>query len=55
MSTPQSILQELIETVDKMLESIDENYSVDLKLTKSIVIELREELEEVFESHGDDI
>jgi len=54
MSTQQTIVHDLIETVDKMLESIDENYSIDLKYTKGIVIELKEELEEILESHGDD-
>ena len=50
--SPDRIVHDLIETVDKVLEQIDESYSADLKIAKRFALELREELEEVLESHS---
>lgn len=51
MSTRDKIVLDLIETTEKLLEQIEENWSSDLKTIKKITIDLREELEEVLESH----
>lgn len=45
------IVHDLIETAEKLLEQIEENWSSDLKIVKKFATELREELEEVLESH----
>lgn len=51
MSPRDKVCLDLIEAVDKLLEQIEENWSSDFKTVKSIVNELREELEEVLETH----
>lgn len=51
MSSKDRIVHDLIETTDRLLEQIDENYSSDFKLIKKFACELRDELEEVLESH----
>lgn len=51
MTTHNKVVLDLIEVTDKLLESIDENWSPDFKLVKKFATELRDELEEVLESH----
>lgn len=54
MASTDRIVIDLIETTDKILEQIEENYSADLKIAKKFAQELREELEEVLDSHDGD-
>ncbi len=51
-SEHDKIVLDLIETTEKILEQIEENYSTDLKIAKKFATELREELEEVLEEHN---
>jgi hypothetical protein len=51
MSSRDKVILDLIDTTDKLLEQIEENWSSDLRTVKQVVVELREELEEVLESH----
>lgn len=49
-----SRINDLIDTVDTLLEQIEENYTSDLKIAKQYAQELREELEAVSETHDID-
>lgn len=47
------IIFDLLATVDKVLEQIEENWSPDLRSAKEFATDLREELEELLEDHED--
>lgn len=52
MASPHDrVVLDLIETTDKMLEQIEESWSADLRHAKKLATTLREELEELLESH----
>lgn len=52
-SQHDAIILSLIESVDEVLEKIEENWSADLRTAKEHATELREELEELLEDHED--
>ncbi len=54
MASPSERIVLLIETTEKLLEQFEENNTAELKMAKRFALELREELEEVLESHDSD-